>query len=98
MRKNGLIAIISILAAVAGAVAAIFAITKKIGKKQGTDGDAIADAPDHIEIDIEDEDDYGITEEEYQSESAEIPQQDIEEPDESEQEQSLSSEDTEEKQ
>ncbi len=77
MKKNGLIALISILAAVAGAVAAIFAITKKIGTKKDAKQDDLLDTPDHIEIDIDDEDDFGITEEDYQSESAQIPEQEI---------------------
>ena len=84
MKKNGLIALISILAAAAGAIAAIFAITKKNGNKKETQQDDFTDTSDHIEIDIHDEeDDYGVTEEEYQSESAQIPEQETESEEES---------------
>lgn len=83
MKKNGLIALISVLAAVAGAVAAIFAITKKLGNKKAQEQLDQENNPDHIEIDIDD-DDYPMTEEEYQTESAEIPQQEIDPIDDSE--------------
>lgn len=79
MKKNGLITLISILAAAAGAVAAIIAITKKFGKKNEPGSDDLMEGPDgRIEIDIDDEGNYALSEEEYQSQSAEIPQQDIE--------------------
>lgn len=83
MKKNGLITLISILAAAAGAIAAIFAITKKIGKKKDAENEDIIEGPDgHIEIDIDDNDDFfGVSEEEYQSQSAEIPAQEFEDDD-----------------
>ena len=78
-KKNGLITLISILAAAAGAIAAIFAITKKIGKKKDEEKGDLIEGPDgHIEIDIDDDDDFGVSEEEYQSHSAEIPAQEFE--------------------